>query len=50
MEKIPVKPDVIGRWKSDDGVHYFDFFQSDLVEHGYELPKAAKQKKVKVKC
>lgn len=44
LAKIPVKPDVIGRWKKDTGVHYFDFFQSDLVEHGYELSTGAKAK------
>lgn len=47
LEKIPVKPDVIGRWKKDDGVHYFDFFLPDLVEHGYELPQAAIREKAR---
>ncbi|MCC7193037.1 MAG: sulfotransferase [Phycisphaeraceae bacterium] len=33
--KIPVKPEAVGRWKTDKGVHDFDFFHEDLVEHGY---------------
>jgi hypothetical protein len=35
LAKIPVKPEVIGRWKTDEGRHDFDFFRSDLAEHGY---------------
>jgi hypothetical protein len=35
LAKIPVKPDVIGRWKADTGKHAFDFFEPDLLEHGY---------------
>ena len=38
MAKIPVRRDPIGRWKTDAGVHYFDFFEDDLRELGYELP------------
>ena len=42
LAKIPVKPETVGRWKKDTGVHYFDFFESDLIEHGYELPRTTK--------
>ncbi len=35
LAKIPVKPEVIGRWKQDTGKHTFDFFEPDLIEHGY---------------
>jgi hypothetical protein len=35
LAKIPVKPEVIGRWKTDTGKHTFDVFQTDLVEQGY---------------
>jgi hypothetical protein len=38
--KIPVRPEAVGRWRKDTGVHYFDFFEEDLREHGYELPVA----------
>jgi hypothetical protein len=35
LAKIPVDPTRIGQWKKDTGVHDFDFFRADLVEHGY---------------
>ena len=38
LARITVRPDAIGRWKNDRGVHNFDFFLPDLTEHGYELP------------
>jgi hypothetical protein len=37
MAKIPVKPEVVGRWKSDTGKHTFNIFQPDLIEHNYEV-------------
>ncbi len=37
LAKIPVKPEVIGRWKQDTGEHMFDFFKPDLIEHNYEV-------------
>ena len=42
LAKIPVRPDSIGRWKTDEGTHDFDFFAPDLAEYGYVSPKAAK--------
>ena len=35
IAKIPVKPEAVGRWKSDEGRHDFDFFREELVEYGY---------------
>ncbi len=29
--KIPVKPEAVGRYKTDTDVHYFDFFYKDLL-------------------
>ncbi|MCE9559655.1 MAG: sulfotransferase [Armatimonadetes bacterium] len=37
--KIPVKPEACGRYKTDTGVNYYDFFRDDLVEHDYPLPE-----------
>ncbi len=37
LAKIPVKPEVVGRWKQDAGPHMFDFFLPDLIEHNYEV-------------
>jgi hypothetical protein len=38
-----VRREPVGRWKTDDGVHYFDFLADDMAELGYagngdELP------------
>lgn len=38
LARIPVKPDVIGRWKTDTGKRTFDFLANDLLENGYEVP------------
>jgi hypothetical protein len=35
LAKIPVRTDPVGRWKTDAGVHDFDFLQPALHEHGY---------------
>jgi len=35
LAKIPVDRTRIGQWKNDAGTHDFDFFQADLLEHGY---------------
>lgn len=36
LTRIPLKPDAVGRWKSDPGHRAFDFFRQDLVEFGYD--------------
>ena len=35
LARIPVRPDSIGRWKTDPGQHDFDFFKEDLLNLGY---------------
>lgn len=35
MATIPVKPEVVGRWKTDNEQHDFDFLEPEMVEHGY---------------
>ena len=39
LSRIIVRPDSIGRYKDDDGVNYFDFFEPAMREYGYELPE-----------
>jgi hypothetical protein len=39
LARIPVKPEAVGRWETDTGTNYFDFFAPAMVEYGYELPK-----------
>lgn len=38
LAKIPVKPETVGRWKTDEGVHDYDFFAPAMAQYGYELP------------
>ena len=35
LEKIPVDPKPVGRWKASSSPHDFDFLRADLIEHGY---------------
>jgi hypothetical protein len=35
LAKIEVRPEAVGRWKSDTGVHDFDFLHDDMRELGY---------------
>ena len=42
LARIPVRSDPVGRWKRDDGVHYYDFWEGAMIEHGYELPSAGR--------
>jgi hypothetical protein len=39
MARIPVKTDAIARWKTDPGVHCFDFLAPAMNEHGYKHPE-----------
>jgi hypothetical protein len=39
LAKIQVHPETIGRWKVDDGVNYFDFFEPAMRQYGYDLPE-----------
>lgn len=36
LAKIPMRPDSVGRYKTDEGEHMFDFFKDDMRECGYE--------------
>ncbi|MCE9590337.1 MAG: sulfotransferase [Planctomycetes bacterium] len=38
LARIPVRPDAVGRWRGDDGIHHYDFFTPDLLEYGYAKP------------
>ena len=35
LGKVIVRPDSVGRWKTDDGVHDFDFLHPAMKEYGY---------------
>ena len=36
LGRIVVRPDSIGRWRTDEGDHMFDFFADAMEENGYE--------------
>lgn len=48
LVKIAVKPEVVGRWRTDTGRHDFDFFEEDMRQHGYAAEKRAKRRRAKV--
>ena len=35
LARIPVRPETIGRWRTDTGVHHFEFFNNAMQEYGY---------------
>lgn len=35
LGRIIVRPETVGRWKTDKGRHFFDFFRPSMVENGY---------------
>lgn len=38
LARIPVRSDRVGRWRTDGGANYFDFFEPAMREYGYEVP------------
>jgi len=42
LARVIVRPDAVGRWKTDPENNYFDFFEPAMLEYGYEMP--AKEK------
>ncbi|MFC1452427.1 sulfotransferase [Verrucomicrobiota bacterium] len=48
LARIPVRPEAVGRWRNDPGVHDFDFFEPALREYGYDL--RAEQAREKTPC
>jgi hypothetical protein len=35
LARIEVRPESVGRWKTDEGIHDFDFLKEDMAELGY---------------
>ena len=35
LARIPVRPESVGRWKTDTGMHDFEFLREDMLELGY---------------
>ena len=38
LEKIPVNPETVDRWKVDPGINYYDFLEPAMLQYGYEIP------------
>ena len=38
LARIPVRPEVVGRFLKDDGTNYFDFLAPAMQRYGYEVP------------
>ena len=38
LERIPVRPEAVGRFKHDTGLNYFDFLEPAMRECGYAVP------------
>lgn len=41
LAKIDVRPESVGRWKVDQGINYYDFFEPAMLQYGYEIPQKA---------
>lgn len=37
LKEIEMRPDSVGRYKTDEGAHMYDFFKSDMIECGYSF-------------
>ena len=38
LDRIPVQTEPIDRWRTDEGVSYYEFFEPAMVEYGYQAP------------
>ena len=38
LAKIAVRPETVARYRSDEGVNYFNFFEPAMKQYGYEIP------------
>lgn len=40
LARIIMRQDTINRWRRDDGLNYFDFFEPAMREYDYEIPQS----------
>lgn len=40
LARIIMRQDTINRWRCDEGVNYFDFFEPAMREYDYEIPQS----------
>ena len=41
LARIPVNPEAVGRWKTDPGPNYYEFFAPAMEKYGYDIPPTA---------
>ncbi len=41
LARVVVRPETVGRWKTDTGNHDYDFFRDELIQYGYETAEPA---------
>lgn len=39
LGRIIVRPDAVARWRKDDSLNYYDFFEPAMQEYNYEIPE-----------
>ena len=39
LARVVLRQDTINRWRRDEGVNYFDFFEPAMREYNYEIPQ-----------
>ena len=44
LARIPVRPEAIHRWRTDNGMNYYDFLEPAMREYGYDVPKGENSK------
>ena len=38
LARVPVRPEAVGRYETDEGVNYFDFLEPAMIAYGYQRP------------
>jgi hypothetical protein len=38
LARIQVRPEAVDRWRHDEGINYYDFFEPAMKQYGYEIP------------
>lgn len=47
---IPVRPEAVDRWKTDEDVNYFGLFEPAMKHYGYDIPVLEHSSKEKASC
>lgn len=50
LAKIPVRPEAVGRWRTDSGSNYYDFLAPAMRRYGYEIPPGPEASREAAAC